>query len=323
MVKNFSKLNFIEEFTEKIPFRQGKKETEAGRFLLKILDNFRISYKTICFNTYLPFYKKFYFLVDNKKISSKPCCFKSGMIKDNSNILSSLISSQKFIDTPNINFNPKCKEISLANFYFAPSFAVSPEGLNKILKAKKIKGFVSVEKVKHRSFHILVGNFNRPKTVLFAHYDSIEKGAVDNASGVSILLDLILNEKNLLKKNLFVFSANEELSFDYPIYWGRGFRVFEKKFPQLMGNCKKIIVIDCIGNTPPRVFSDLSTLKLAFPIRKLEKLKRKITLISCEFEKLMAVYHSPSDDISQIKEKNLQKTTNLVKELLTKNVEKK
>lgn len=75
-----------------------------------------------------------------------------------------------------------------------------------------------VKPKKHNSLNILVGNNINPKNIFFAHYDSVGIGATDNASGVGILMNIIINFPKSLRDNLFVFSGNEELSYDYPTY---------------------------------------------------------------------------------------------------------
>lgn len=297
-----NKINFIKEFTTKFSFRQGKIENQAGLFLIDLLKKNKIDFQLFKFTTYLPRFKKFFLFADGKKINAQPCCFVGGKINSKYNLLSSLISSQKFIDTPNINFNPKCRDISLSNFYFAPSFAIHPKEIIKILKSEKIKGYIKVEKYFHQSFHILVGNLKNPKTISFAHYDSIGPGAIDNASGVATMINVIVSYPKLLNDHLFILGANEELSYDYPVYWGYGFRIFESKFFNLFRKSKKITVVDCVGHSKPQLIKDISIIKLGFPIKKLEVFKDKVEFIAGDLDKLMNVYHSNLDTWKNLKE---------------------
>ena len=102
----------------------------------------------------------------------------------------------------------------------------------------------------------MVGNLINPKNLVFTHYDSIYSGAVDNASGVAVTLKLILDKPKLLKTTLFVLSGNEELAYDFPVYWGRGYREFEKKYWPLMKHSQKILIIDGVGNSPTEFITD-------------------------------------------------------------------
>ena len=258
--------------------------------------------------------KKAVLTVDGKSISCKGTSFISGKIESKANLISSLTSSQSFLYSTNINFNPECKVISLANFYFAPSLAVSAQDLPKIIAAGKIRGEVKVEPLKHQSMNILVGNKVNPKSILFAHYDSIESGATDNASGVGTLMKMILSCPESLNNSLYVFSGNEELSYSEPIYWGYGFRVFERKFNKLFSKCKKVFVVDCVGNDKTKISHDKHLLNLAFPVKNPKNIQHKSCVVYGSMSRLMKVYHSDADTIGQLEEKYLNES---VKKILS------
>lgn len=288
--------------------RQLENELKTAHYILSVLEKHKIDYKLEEFVTYIPDFQKYYLFADGKKIKAEPCCFKSGFLKSKYNLISSLISSQVFIDKPNLNFNPECEGMSLSNFYFAPAFALSRGEVDKVLKAQKVSGYVKVKKIRHKTFNILVGNIKNPKTISFAHFDSIKKGAIDNASGTSVLLQTVISFPNFLKENLFVFSANEEISYDYPVYWGHGFRVFEKEYFKLLKNCKKILVVDCVGNGNVQENKDLDLVKLGFPIENIKKFKGKTSLIHSDMEDLMKVYHSELDTIDKLSDRFLEQS---------------
>jgi len=304
MKNTFDIIKFIKNLLQLSP-RQIENETKAANFIISVLKKHNIPYYLHYFSTKIPKTKKEFLIADKKKIPCRGCCFVSGETKNKDYLISSLIPSHFFIDKSNINFNPQCKGISLSNFYFAPALAISKKDLPYILKAKKVFGKVIVEPIKHKAVNILVGNKKNPKTICFAHYDSIEKGAIDNAAGVAVLMKAIILKPKTLENNLYVFSANEELSYEKPTYWGYGFRAFEKKFLNIMIKTKKIIVIDCPGNNKTNILEDDNLAYLAFPIKNKNKFKNKIKIITGDIEKLMNVYHSDLDDLSQIKEKYL------------------
>ena len=282
---------------------------------LRSLHNYdHLSHKhpTQNFSTFIPEYKKAELFADGKKIPVKPTCFVSGKIKDKKAILSSLISLERFVEDTNINFNPCCREFSRGNHYFAPSVAVRPKDLKKICDAKVVTGEVIVRKQKHQSKNILVGNRENPKNILFCHYDSIGPGAVDNASGTAVLLELILSHPETLKNNLYVIAGNEELSYDKPIYWGFGYRVFEKQYPLLLKNANQIFCVDCVGNGKTVFDQNIEIVRLGLPIKNLQKYLCKMYAVYGDFEKLMEVYHGDNDTLDKVKNRYLEDAVSAV-----------
>lgn len=290
--------------------RQFEGETKTRFFIEDYLNRMDKNYLIQKFNTYIPKSKKCVLKVDGENIQCLPCTFKVGKI-DKGNILLDALKYNGLKNIKAIAYNSKCKSISLCTFFFYPSLAISPKYANKIKNSKNINGFVKVEKTKHQSANILVGNTINPEKIIFTHYDSIGKGAVDNASGVAVALKLI---ENLSKNSLVVLAGNEELSYDQPIYWGHGYRVFEKKYFNLLNKCKKIIAIDSVGNDRTAVFDkrNKKIMKIGFPFKNSSMLKNKFFCISGGFDKLMEVYHSDRDNFSQIKSKYLKEALEIV-----------
>src|SRR3990167_4404172 len=198
----------------------------------------------------------------------------------------------------------------------ASLLAVRPRDLNKIIKAKQIKGIVQVRPVNRPAENILVGNMVAPQQIVIAHYDSIAVGATDNASGTAVVMTLIQEHPELAKDNLFVLSADEELSYDKPYYWGHGFRMFEGNYGEVMEKCQQIIVVDSVGNTTNTMKRDEYLTKLAFPIKNLDKWMNKISLCCGDIDKLLSVYHSELDLDGQLKEKQLQQAVKLLRSSL-------
>lgn len=296
----FDSLRFIEEFIRFSP-RQYKKEIQAADFLVAILRENKIDCIRQKFMAKIPVVKSKNLLADGKKIECEAGCFFGGKINDKSHLASSLFPSANLIETSSINFNPKSEGICVCNFSFAPSLAISKKDLNRVVHAKKIRGEVVVGSVEYETSNILAGNLKDPKNICFAHYDSIGKGAIDNASGVATLMSAAIKNPELLKDNLFVFSAVEELSYDKPVYWGYGYRQFEKKYKKIMDRAKKIIIIDCVGHSKTNEFADPSIIKLAFPVKNLQKIANKSCVLSGDIDALMEVYHSNLDDGRKIR----------------------
>lgn len=287
--------------------RQLEGETLAREYILNILKNKKIDYRLQNFIVQVPVYEKYYLKADGKNINCLPTALMSGKISGKENIVSSLDFSSDPGNLPNINYNPYARAISRPNFYYSPSLAIAAKDITRLDKAKKIEGMVKVKKYLHRSANILVGNAKDPQTISFAHYDGFGGGAADNASGVAICLNAII-DRNIFKKDLIVFAGAEELSFDKPDYWGHGYRVFEKKYKNLMANAKKIFVVDCVGTGKPELSDDPEELPLYFPISGLKAMRGKIFALSSakpNSRKFFETYHSELDTIGLLKEKYL------------------
>ncbi len=173
-----------------------------------------------------------------------------------------------------------------------------------------------VEKQKQTTYQILVGDRKNPKNIIFSHFDSVGTGAVDNATGTALMVELILSSPELLRDNLFVFDGNEEISYDHPVYWGRGYRNFEQKYPKQVERAQQLLVIDCIGYHKTQVLNgktNSTIVKLAFPIKHIEKYSGKIKLITSDYDKLMSVYHSDLDDGEMIEEKYMKEAMEVVR----------
>ena len=311
MNKIFNTLEFIKQMIKFSP-RQGENEQKAAEFIVSVLKKYKIPLALQNFKTSIPLIKKSWLTADGQTLNCAGASFISGRIEGKENIVSSLVISDECARLPNINFSPKSEFVSRPSFYYAPAIAVDRRGLKKILQADKISGDVKVKPFAFDSSNILAGNAADPKIIIFAHYDSIETGATDNASGTAVMMDTIIKYPETLKFVLYVFAGNEELSYDKPTYWGRGYRAFEKKNRKIMERCKNIIVVDSLGNGKTRVDQNPELMHLAFPIINMNEWKNKITLICGDMEKLMKVYHSQKDDLRQISAKCLEESSQIL-----------
>jgi hypothetical protein len=291
---------FIRALTD-LGERQFEQEIAAARLILGVLDQDGIAYSIQEFTTYIPSYKSCSLVVDGEPLKVLPSGLIRGVVTDNHTVLSSLISSQKNLYDANINFNPASPYISRSNHYFAPAFSIKRTDIEKVVMAETIRGELEVVKARHESKNILVGNMVNPTTIIFSHYDSIATGAVDNASGTALSLELITENSDLLGSVLFVLCGNEELSYDEPIYWGHGYRFFEKEYGELLEKTSQIIVLDSFGHTLPIVFSDPRILTLAFPIVAIKTYAKKTSVIAGDIDALMEFYHAENDVPDKIK----------------------
>lgn len=303
-MKKINPLNILSRF-DLSKERQGRVARKTVNEIKKILKETHIDFTVENFTTYVPKISKAKLIVDGKNIPCMGCSFVSGKISSKDSVVSSLISSQYLIDKANINFNPECDSISRSNFYFAPSLAINKKDLAMVVNGRKVRAEVKVKKTECVVENLLVGNKKNPKNIVFAHYDSIGPGVVDNASGFVTVLSVIIQNQETLKDTLYVFDGNEELSYDFPVYWGHGFRVFEKKHFRIMDRAEKIVVVDCVGNVKTFSTNDEKISKLAFPIKNISKWKNKVEIVGGDIDDLMTVYHSDLDVVSKLSQKYL------------------
>lgn len=295
----FNSYKFISQLLKFSP-RQLGNETKAGNYLVALLRQNNIALSLQKFSFDYPDLIKAVLIADGRKIACQAISFVSGKIMGKNNLISSLSAAKR--DFPFISFNPHCPAVSASGRSIShPALAIARNDLVKIFSAKKVNGEVVVKKIRHLSQNILVGNLTNPQNLIFSHYDSINSGAVDNASGVAVSLQLIINRSDILRNNLFILSGNEELSYDFPVYWGHGYREFEKKYLHLIQRAKKILIVDCVGNARPRSYSDAYWVNEGFPIKNVNKFLPKTVLIAGDLDKLMTVYHSKLDNLKQIK----------------------
>lgn len=310
-------MDFVARLVELSP-RQLGNERKAARVIEHMLTERGIKFHEQLFTIQFPKWTASRVVADGKRIPSRPSGLVSGTIKGVDSLISSLTGSQAFLTRANINFNPQSKELSSPSHYFSPSVSVRASDVARLLGARSVRASVHVRKVRHTIPNILVGNRTRPDTILFAHYDSIETGATDNASGVATLMAIAVDHRDMLERNLLVFSACEELSFEQPIYWGYGFRAFEKAHKKLMDEANHLLIVDCVGNDVPHASSDPDLLEDGFPVRNFKKYKRKMKAVYGSIDKLMAVYHSRTDSINRLSCAHMDQSVAFVCRLIAK-----
>ncbi len=317
-INEFRSIDGVRKLT-KLGERQSVMACRALEYICSVLRQYRVPFVVENFDTDIPVVQKANLIIDSKSEPCIGCGMTSGEIPS-TNIASSLMSSRFLIDTPTIYVNPKCLVASPTNFSFAPAIAVSPKVAKKLLTAKSVKASLWVKKEKTKANSLLVGNTVNPQTIIFSHYDSLGPGAIDNASGTSVALAVALKlfNEDTLGKTLFVFDGNEEISYDYPTYWGHGYRVFEGRYQKLLDGAKKILVVECVGNGINQFIQDEKILKLAFPLKNIDIIKSKTFLLSADFEDLMTVYHSEKDIAKRVSPEYLAQAEKILFEKVCK-----
>jgi len=296
--------------------RQFVQNDAARDYISTVLDQLSISYTFETYDTDLPVYQRATLTVDGVSIPCQGSGLVSGEITSVDTLLSSLISSQKNLYDANINFNPRCTEISRSNHYFAPALSVVASDVSRLLAAEKIHGVLEVNKRTTQTGYFLLGNIANPQTIVFSHFDSIGLGAVDNASGVALAIELIKDNPKLLEHVLFVIDGNEELSYDEGIYWGHGYRVFEERYIKLIDQTKSILVLDSFGYSTPELITDVEIMTLALPIKNIQTHKSKMKLLSGSYGELMNFYHAANDQPELINDRYWQESKLLIEQEL-------
>ncbi len=308
-MKKFNELEFIKKLVSFSP-RQLAGEKKTADYICAVLDKHGIVYRRQYFNNFMPA-SQARLLADSQEIPCEGTSFVSGKIVGKKTIVNVL--KQPYNSTKaNINFNPLCPEISPGLFFWQPAVAVASKYLPKLFKAETVMAEVKVNKIKHQSSNILVGNLQNPKNIFFCHYDCHHAGAVDNASGTAVVMSVIVNNR-LLKDNLYVIAGAEELSFDQqPAYWGFGYRFFEKKYFKALQQAQNIYVVDSLGFMDPVITNKQSIVYEAFPLKNIELFRKKISIITMDLKPLMSFYHSDLDKPELIKIKYLQRALKVV-----------
>ncbi|NMC36157.1 Zn-dependent exopeptidase M28 [Candidatus Beckwithbacteria bacterium] len=296
--------------------RYAEKEIVAARIIEDFLQSYGIPYKTQPFTAQVPAVKKAKLIADGKAISCLGSCLVSGQIPDGNYLVSHYGYSGQ---TPyNIAYSPVTDSISVVDHFKIPSVTISRKDITKIVMAQTIKGFVEVEKRKINTENILVGNLKNPTHIVFAHFDSIiGPGALDNAGAVAVMMACFVDNQRLLENTLFNFSGNEEIAYDDYKLSGYGFRVFEKKYGNLLANAKKIFVLDGVGIGTPS-FSQ-NGLDWVLQVKMLDKIRNKVFWLQNDQAPMMKYFHSTEDKLEILKEKYLR----AAQETLTKEIAKK
>jgi hypothetical protein len=116
-------------------------------------------------------------------------------------------------------------------------------------------------------------------------------------------------------ENLYVIAGNEELSYDKGVYWGHGYRVFEKKYKSILKGVKRIIVIDSVGQGITEVTQESGIVKLGFPLKEMNLYAKKTFMISGSLHDLMDIYHSELDLVSGIRNSYMTEAEQIAKDL--------
>ena len=297
---------------ERFSPRRGANEHKARDFIVGRLDGIGVPYVLQRFSSHLPKYETFGLLADDKPVDCMPTALVSGEITEK-NLISSMAVSGRYYEEPNINFNPYCDSISLATHYRAPSLAIRRCDVQRIIDAERISGTVTVKRDPHSCANIIAGNSVDPKSVIVVHYDSVLSGADDDASGVAMLLRLA--EEGAGTDNMLVFSGCEELSFDSPIYWGKGYRVLEKGFMPILSKARNIIAVDMIGSGMPGVMKNPKYRLAAFPLFD-KALFDKSVVVGTLGTEWFSQYHSNDDTTSNINPLFLESGLDVVREMI-------
>lgn len=297
----------------KISPRRGKKEKLGADIIKKYFEKEGVDYITQDFETVIPNFTKAELNVDGEEIPCLGASFVSGKITNKAR-LSIPYYLEGIEPEQMIQFSPVCESACLNNFQNFPSVAISRDSFVKVLMGSKISGEVIVEKETYGSHNILVGNITNPHKIVFAHYDSlVGSGAVDNGAAVQVIFDTIVCNRDLLKKNLFVFAGSEEESFDAKD-GGWGFEIFDREYKKIMDSCEEIIVLDGVGVTKPNYTKE--NVDWVLPIGRVDEIADKIKWMQNDQSVVMRYYHSEVDVLENLKERYIDEARELLESIL-------
>ena len=247
------------------------------------------------FQILVPDFKDWGLEADGKEIRCLPSGLESGKI-ESKDLINSILNGQGSMNRPNINFNPHAEGISVPNFYEAPSVAISPEDVEKVLEADEVEGYLEVEWVGHESENILVGNEEDPERIILTHYDSVWGGFIDNGFTVSLLIQL-LGEIDL-EENLIVFAGVEEISQESP-YHCYGYRRFEDEYLKQIREAEEIFLADSLGRNTQKVIENPEIIEKAIVLNR-EGYEDKVKFVASEYHEVLDIYHSPKDTVKAL-----------------------
>ncbi|HBC44933.1 TPA: hypothetical protein DCZ81_02080 [Candidatus Collierbacteria bacterium] len=278
--------------------RQGENEVRTAQYLENFLTQRKINFTSQYFKTEIPNVIHAELYLDGQRI---PCLGKS--------FVGGMITSKDQID-----FSPYSDYIETITFRPIPTVAISRTNAKFLEKANHVRGEVVVEKYLFQSRNILVGDTINPKKIIFAHYDGLGGGAVDNAGSVAICLELLIENPELLSENLFVFAGNEELSYDSGDYWGKGYREFENEYLTLLKSALEIVVVDGVGVSPPVIVSE--DREDVFPINHFDEFSSKITWLSSIQSEVLKCYHCLEDTLDKLNFGHFEETRKMLEKML-------
>ncbi|MFZ2152487.1 MAG: M28 family peptidase [Microgenomates group bacterium] len=279
----------------KISPRFGVDEMKAAKIITDELSKLNIPFTEEPFDSTVPRVITAELFADGVSIPCLSSTFKSGAINN----------------LNQIHFSPHTDDISVISFYDEPSVSVSKLSMSALTAAKIISGEVVIAEEKFTTENILVGNTVNPKNIIFAHFDSIiGSGALDNAAGVSLVFEIIKTNPGLLPDNLFVFTGNEEISYDGDDYDSHGYRVFESVHQDILKSASQIIIVDGVGVSSPMLTQE--GIELVFLLTNLPIYLSKCFWLQNNQRLVLQHYHSTNDTIDNIKIEYL----NEAKELL-------
>lgn len=171
------------------------------------------------------------------------------------------------------------------------------------LVGRELKVVIDVDRETYTDNIIVAGNTINPEMVIVTHYDSVLNGAVDNASGVAVILALMkLFWPKLHGKALFILTGAEELSYERP-YWGKGYRDALELYPHAFHAAKRVIVVDSVGFREAGLVRERELIWLAFPVNDDSILNKTLLITSAvniDDKKYFSFYHSREDTIDKL-----------------------
>lgn len=320
-------MDLIESICQFSP-RQGEGERHTAQYIKELLATKQIACISQFYRTSIPIILAAELTVGDQMYRTPTiagCSFVSGTIEPTSPIVDARGSSSEgnAMGTSLLACNPQCLEASQANFYSVPAIAIPPWIQERIVTNNiPFHGKVDVMLQEHTSENILVGNVQNPRAIVLTHYDSIGYGALDNASGVAVVLSCLQRFRERLQDTLFALCGSEELSHERNPYHGYGYRIAEQGYLAAFENADSIHIVDSVGNRPPKIIEEKASnsqedrelferaLSAAAPLHHSTHWRNKIRIYGGDDIPMgmFTVYHSNLDNGDMLREDFLEQT---------------
>ncbi len=309
-MKEFSEL--LKELTSISP-RKGEGEKKAAETIKSHLKANGIVFVEHKFTIKIPVIIKKELYADGEEIPCLCSSFVSGKFDKSSKVYNTYSFDS---DKPSIVFSPVSEGVCLQEQKKVPVIAINRDSAVKLMLSKEVKGEVIVEQMEYDTENILVGNVKNPKTIIFAHYDSVVgSGAIDNAGSVDVIYKVLKSKSELLVQNLFVFAGAEESSISNPDgFWG--FEMFDKEYSNLLDQTGKILALDGVGMTKSSITKENTD--WVFWIKRSDEVNNKVYWMLNDQSQVMKYYHTKLDTLDKLEPKFLDDAVELVIKFLEK-----
>ncbi|NPA84412.1 MAG: Zn-dependent exopeptidase M28 [Crenarchaeota archaeon] len=179
-------------------------------------------------------------------------------------------------------------EIMTPSFSSGAALAVSEADAARLKESERVKWRLKVRTIETFGEAYLVGNLDKPKRAVVAHYDSLWAGAVDNSSGVVAALRLLTYVN--LDELLFIFIGFSEINMIEKEYWLPSFKSVTKAYSEVLAGVEEVVVLDCLGTGHAGWIADEEYLEAYSPFGR-----ERLAVYGTPVELMKSYYHGTND----------------------------